>query len=105
MFNGPWTLDFTKLYRLGLVPPGTINELDTLFFTPLGDIYDSLVGVAGNPVASAVVSATAPGLDSCIGSLGDITFAAVQPLPVPAAAGLFGSGLIRLIGIARRRIA
>ena len=104
LFGGPWTLDFSTPYRVGLIPPGEINELDSLLFTPFGDIYDDLVGVDGNPIATAVVSAAPPGAESFIGSaFGEFTFAAAQPVPVPAAAWLFGSGLIGLIGIARRK--
>lgn len=102
VYNGPWTLSFTTPYRVGLIPPGTINELDSLLFSPFGDIYDGLVGVAGNPIGSAVVTSAPPGLESAIGSaFGDFTFAAAQPVPIPAAIWLFGSGLMGLIGIAR----
>jgi len=104
VFGGPWVLDFTVPYTVGLIPPGAINELDSLLFTPFGDIYDGLVGVAGNPIASAVVSATPAGLESFIGTaFGEFTFAAAQPVPVPAAIWLFGSGLLGLVGIARRK--
>ena len=102
VYNGPWTLSFFTPYRVGLIPPGTINELDSLLFTPFGDIYDGLVGVAGNPIGSAVITSAPPGWESVIGSaFGDFTFAAAQPVPIPAAIWLFGSGLIGLIGTAR----
>jgi hypothetical protein len=104
VFGGPWTLDFTTPYRVGLIPPGAINELDSLLFTPFGDIYDGLVGVAGNPIGSAVVASTPSGLESFIGSaFGDFTFAAAQPVPIPAAIWLFGTGLLGLTGISRRK--
>ena len=104
VFGGPWTLTFTTPYKVGLIPPGAINELDSLLFTPFGDIYDGLVGVAGNPVGSAVVTATPAGLENYINSaFGDFTFAAAQPVPIPAAVWLFGTGLIGLIGISRRK--
>jgi len=104
VFGGPWTLDFTTPYRVGLIPPGAINELDSLLFTPFGDIYDGLVGVAGNPIGSAIVSAAPAGLESIVGTaFGDFTFAAAQPVPIPAAVWLFGSGLVCLVGMARRK--
>ena len=104
VYGGPWVLDFATPYKVGLIPPGAINELDSLLFTPFGDIYDGLVGVAGNPIGSAVVSAAPPGFESIIGTaFGDFTFAAAQPVPVPAAIWLFGSGLLGLVGMARRK--
>jgi hypothetical protein len=104
VFNGPWVLDFTTPYRVGLIPPGAINELSSLLFTPFGDIYSCRVGAAGNPIRSAVVSSTPPGLESVIGSAhGDFIFAAAQPVPVPAGLWLFSSGLLGLIGISRRK--
>jgi hypothetical protein len=104
VFGGPWTLDFITPYRVGLIPPGTINELDSLLFTPFGDIYDGLVGVDGNPIGTAVVSATPPGLESFIGAaFGDFTFAAAQPVPLPASLWLLGSGLLGLLGISRHK--
>jgi len=104
VFGGPWVLDFTTPYRVGLIPPGAINELDSLLFTPFGDIYDGLAGVAGNPIGSAVVTSAPPGLESFVGTaFGDFTFAAAQPVPVPAASWLFVSGLLGLFGIARRK--
>lgn len=104
VFGGPWVLDFATPYRVGLIPPGAINELDSLLFTPFGDIYDGLVGVAGNPIGSAVVSSAPPGFEQVIGSaFGDFIFAAAQPVPVPAALWLFGSGLLGLISVARRK--
>jgi hypothetical protein len=107
-FGGPWELMFPDAtpYLVGLIPPGATNELDSLLFTPFGDIYDGLAGVAGNPIGTAVVSATPPGLESFIGqAFGDFTFAAAKPVPVPPALYLFGTGLIGLVGMARRKAA
>jgi hypothetical protein len=103
VFGGPWVLDFASPYRVGLIPPGAINELDSLLFTPFGDIYGDLVGVNGNPIGTAVVSATPPGYESFINAaFGDFIFAAAQPVPTPATFLLFSSGLLGLIGLARR---
>jgi len=100
VFGGPWVLDFTSPY----IPPGTINELDSLLFAPFGDIYDGLVGVAGNPIGTAVVTSMPSGLESFIGTaFGEFTFAAASPVPVPPAVWLFGSGLLGLIGISKKR--
>jgi hypothetical protein len=106
-FGGPWELTFPNdtPYKVGLIPPGVTNELDSLLFAPFGDIYDGLAGVAGNPVGRAVVSAAPPGSEAFIGrAAGDFIFAAAKPVPVPAALWLFGSGLLGLIGLTRRRV-
>lgn len=103
--SGLWELTFPNdtPYKVGLIPPGATNELDSLLFAPFGDIYDDLAGVPGNPVGTAVVSAAPPGFESWIGTAsGDFIFAAAAPVPLPAAFWLFGSGLMGLLGMARR---
>jgi hypothetical protein len=104
--DGLWELTFPSdtPYKVGLIPPGATNELDSLLFAPFGDIYDGLAGVSGNPVGTAIVSVAPPGFESWIGTAsGDFIFAAAAPVPLPAAVWLFGSGLIGLVGMARRR--
>jgi hypothetical protein len=105
-FGGPWELAFQENapYVVGLIPPGATNELDSLLFTPFGDIYDGLAGVDGNPIATATVTATPPGLESYVGqAFGDFVFAAAKPVPIPPAIWLFGSGILGLLGLARKR--
>ena len=104
--SGLWELTFPNdtTYKVGLIPPGITNELDSLLFAPFGDIYDDLAGVPGNPVGTAVVSVAPPGFESWIGAAsGDFIFAAAAPVPLPAAVWLFGTGLLGLAGIARRK--
>lgn len=106
-FSGPWELSFPNdtPYIVGLIPAGLTNELDSLLFAPFGDIYDGLAGVTGNPVGTAIVSAAPPGFEGVIGQAsGDFIFAAAAPIPLPAAVWLFGSGLIGLFAMARRRL-
>jgi hypothetical protein len=105
-FPGLWELAFPvdAPYRVGLIPPGATNELDSLLFAPFGDIYDDLAGVAGNPARTAVVTAAPPGLEVAIGNAtADFIFAAAAPVPMPGAIWLFGSGLLGMIGMARRK--
>lgn len=104
--GGQWELTFPSdtPYTVGLIPPGTTNELDSLLFTPFGDIYDGLAGVSGNPVGTAFVSVAPPNFESWIGTAsGDFIFAAAAPVPLPVAVWIFGSGLLGLIGVARRK--
>jgi hypothetical protein len=106
-FSGPWELSFPNdtPYIVGLIPAGATNELDSLLFAPFGDIYDGLAGVSGNPVGTAVVSAAPPGFEGVVGQAsGDFIFAAAAPVPLPAAVWLFGSGLIGLVGMARKKL-
>ena len=105
--SGLWELTFPSdtPYQVGLIPPGATNELDSLLFAPFGDIYDGLAGVPGNPVGTAIVSVAPPGFESWIGTAsGDFIFAAAAPVPLPAAVWLFGSGLMGLLTMARRKL-
>lgn len=104
--SGLWELAFPDdaPYMVGLIPPGATNELDSLLFTPFGDIYDDLAGVPGNPVGTAIVSVAPAGFESWVGTAsGDFIFSAAAPIPLPAAVWLFGPGFLGLIGIARRK--
>lgn len=102
--GGIWTASLVTPYTVGLIPAGTDTELISNLAIPQGDIYDTFAGVSGNPVGT-VISTTAPvGFEDFIGiAFGDFIFAAASPVPVPPAIWLFGSGLIGLIGIARRK--
>jgi len=63
------------------------------------------VGASGNPVGSFVATSVSDSIfDEFIGSaFGEFNFAAASPVPIPPAVWLFGSGLLGLVGIARRK--
>lgn len=105
---GNWTGAFATPYTVGLIPAGPNTELTSALSGPQGDIYGSLAGAVGNPTRTAIVTSvpSGSGLEPLIGAgFGDFIFAAATPTPVPmpAAVWLFGSGLLGLIGFARRK--
>jgi hypothetical protein len=95
--GGIWTASFSTPYTVGLIPVGADTELSSSLAAPQGDIY-------GSPVGLAIASSTPVGFEDFLyGSFGEFTFAAASPVPIPAAVWLFSSGLIGLIGVARRK--
>ena len=78
-------------YIVGLIPYGVNTELDSSLGGLQSDIYDS--SRQGTFIADP----------SVIDAQGALIFSAASAVPVPAAIWLFGSGLIGLIGIARRK--
>lgn len=88
-------------------PTGSLIQLSV--FDINGDLLESIQADQGfficvsNPlIASATFSYVST--QSVAGfSLDDVTFGPVSAVPVPAAAWNFGSGLLGLIGIARRK--
>jgi hypothetical protein len=102
--GGIWTAAFATPYIVGLIPAGPDTELLSFLAAPQGDIYDGFAGVVGNPVALATATSAPPGFEDFVDvSFGNFIFAAMNPVPVPAAVWLFGSGLLGLIGMARRK--
>ena len=102
---GIWEASFATPYTVGLIPLGVDNELNSSLASPQGDIYDSLAGAAGNPVLTAIATAAPPEMTQFLnGSFGEFIFsAAVTPVPLPPAVWLFGTGMIALVGVARRK--
>ena len=81
-------------YVVGLIPLGSNTELDSLLGGSRSDIYDN----------SRIVAFSTDPLSGITGT-GEFIFSAAEapPVPVPAAVWLFGSGLLGLIGMARRK--
>jgi hypothetical protein len=96
--GGIWTARFSSLYTVGLIPAGSDTELSSSLVNPQNDIY-------GNPTGTVIAISTPGGdFDQFLGTaFGEFIFAAASPVPVPAAVWLFGSGLLGLVGIARRK--
>lgn len=84
-------LTTSSQYVVGLIPLGSNTELDSSLGGFQTDIYDN----------SRIVSFSTDPLSGVTGT-GEFIFSAAA-VPIPAAAWLFGSGLLGLIGIARRR--
>ena len=56
----------------------------------------------GTPMANGPFAGAAPNFNGAIAT-GSIPFSGGSPIPVPAAVWLMGSGLVGLVGVARRR--
>lgn len=120
--SDPWTLP-TNWSALVSPPPnqqdgfgkfdieistsGATNRLDPLTFSLdiTGDSVTDYIDLSGNPAGEGNVffSAHVAGFD--ISGTTSAFFGGSTPVPVPAAAWLFGSGLLGLVGIARRKAA
>lgn len=96
-FTGSWSADFSTPYTVGLIPLGADNELNSSLAGSQEDIYDAIIGTA---FATSAPPAFSPLPDPTF--FGTFTFSAASAVPIPAAVWLFGSGLLGLIGIARR---
>jgi hypothetical protein len=88
----PGTLTTLSQYVVGLIPVGANTELASSLGGVQTDIYD----------ISRIVSFSTDPLSGVTGT-GEFIFSAASAVPVPAAVWLFGSGLLGLIGMARRK--
>ena len=95
--QGPAPLAVTNWNTLSLCTPG-VNCIDNALSGGAPLIDD---GIAGSPM----IDGPFPGLNVNfdIGSGNSLTVTQVSTVPVPAAVWLFGSGLIGLAGLARRK--
>lgn len=78
---------------LGINPSGTLPTI----FDPVNNIYDETANTGGGIGGSPILDG--PFYEFNI----NINFEKLEPVPVPAAVWLFGSGLFALIGLARRK--
>jgi hypothetical protein len=91
--------DGISFITLGLIAGGTQGfDIDAAGFGAT-DLFP-FVRVRDDP---ADVGSSPPIAGADIDAIGAITTVAVEPIPVPAALWLFGSGLLGLVGIARRK--
>jgi hypothetical protein len=95
-YDGTPAAPGSTFQQAGTTFDGTSGDLNVLSFSPTFNVYiPILLTFNGDGTGSIFADAGALGLAS-----GPFDVAAV---PVPAAAWLFGSGLLGLIGIARRK--
>ena len=93
-----WQTSFTV--TSSEVANGRVDRTFELIFTPLAEL-DGFAEI----YAEALVTKDACGV-FCVydrPTTANLNVALVEPVPVPAAVWLFGSGLIGLIGVARRK--
>jgi len=92
MATTTWNTTATGVLSLGSNPSGTLPLVnDTVVDVTNGD-----VGVGGAPMATAPFKGYNANFDI-------MTITPVSSVPVPAAAWLLGSGLVGLVGVARRK--
>ncbi|TNG00744.1 MAG: hypothetical protein EP297_03230 [Gammaproteobacteria bacterium] len=97
-FTGSWSADLSTPYTVGLIPFGENNELNSSLVDSQDDIYDAVIGTA---FATSAPPAFSPLPEPTF--FGDFTFSAASAVPIPATVWLFGSGLLGLIEISRRK--
>jgi hypothetical protein len=97
-FTGSWSAELTSPYIVGLIPVGANTELNSSLSGSQEDIYDGVIGRAN--AVSAPPAFTPIPADPFFGTF---TFSAAAVVPIPPAVWLFGSGILGLIGTARRK--
>jgi hypothetical protein len=92
MATTTWNTTAIGTVVLGTNPSGTLPLVnDTVV-----DVTNADVGIGGSPMATAPFAGYNANFDV-------MTFTPDATVPVPAAAWLFGSGLVGLVGVARRK--
>jgi hypothetical protein len=97
-FTGSWSADLSTPYTVGLIPLGANTELNSSLAGSQEDIYDAVIGTA---FATSAPPAFSPLPEPTF--FGEFTFSASSAVPIPATVWLFGSGLLGLAGISRRK--
>jgi hypothetical protein len=94
---------FARDFLINLVKPtGNIFATDSLLQTPPSLSPFSLYNSVNNPQGQFRLVFTGDDGDHTI--IGNLTSLTVSAVPIPAAVWLFGSGVIGLIGLARRKM-
>jgi hypothetical protein len=106
-YAGSGQMDGFGLFNLQADTNGAGNRLATLNFSVTGvtgdTVYDYVMLSSGNAgQGNTFFAAHVAGFDAG-GGVTSAYFAGSAPVPLPAAAWLFGSGLLGLLGVARRR--
>ena len=82
-------------YVVGLIPAGPNTELFSVLPADQGDIYNIAAGAPGNPTLAATDIGGS-------GTIITVTFGAAS-VPIPASLWLVTTGLLGLVGVAKKR--
>ena len=94
-FNSGWYKSGLQTTLTGLSSDNSISVFDYSYYRKPTD------WVVGDAFHSSDVIQSSTGFQSIIWA--DLTLSSVNPVPVPSAIWLFGSGLLGLVGVARRK--
>ena len=100
--QGPAPMAMTTWNTTSLCTPVSPGSGECLGVNPIGGLPLINDGVAGSPMVDGPFPGMNINLD--IGSGNSMVVIGVSAVPLPPAVWLFGSGLLGLVGIARRRV-